>query len=92
MIQELGFYFADIPRENSEPGNIVLPPATSLFLISNTVNPEWEHHLVTWTLGQESGAGSQFLSLLEEGDRVAVWARAQVRSFPEYQLGVSVPC
>lgn len=78
MIQELGFYFADIPRGKAEPGNIVLPPVTSLFLTSNTVNPEWEHHLVTWTLGQESGEGTQFLSLLEEGDRVAVWARAQV--------------
>lgn len=80
MIQELGFYFADIPGEQTEQGNTVLSPVISLPVAKNAVNwRDWQHHMVTWTLGDRDGEGSQFLSLLGEGDRLAVWARAQVR-------------
>lgn len=78
MIQELGFHFADIPFDQNDPENIDPSPATSLFLASNASNLDWEHHMITWTLGNKDGEGCQFLSLLEEGDRLVIWARAQV--------------
>lgn len=79
MIQELGFYFAYIPGEQTEQGNTVLSSVFSLPMAKHTANRDWQHHSVTWTLGDRNGEGNQFLSLLEEGDRLAIWARAQVR-------------
>lgn len=75
IIQESGFYFADLPGGKSENADLDL---TSLFLTSNTSASDWENHFITWSRDKKDGDGHEFLSLLEEGDRIVVWARAQV--------------
>jgi hypothetical protein len=46
----------------------------------NNIQLEWKHQAVTWTRRDSDGKGSRLLSVVEEGDRLAVWVRTQVRA------------
>jgi hypothetical protein len=77
MFQAQGLYFKDIPNERNE-GTGTNPPVRSVQIARNTIQWGWQHHTVTWTRNGNNGNNCDFLPLLEEGDRLAIWARAQV--------------
>lgn len=77
MFQEQGLYFKDIPQERNESGGTG-PSVISVPVARNTIQWDWQHHTVTWTRNGNNGGNGGFLPLLEEGDRLAIWARAQV--------------
>lgn len=77
-IQEIGYYFEEIPNEGGNRQSTSSGTVTSLPFIKNRVDWQWQHHSVSWGQHNDMGNGSYILSLLEEGDRLAIWARAQV--------------
>jgi hypothetical protein len=78
-MQEQGLYFKEIPTEDNE-GRTAPSPAISLPFAKNNIQTEWKHQVVTWTRGESDGKGARFFSVLEEGDRLAIWVRAQVQT------------
>lgn len=75
--QEQGLYFKDIPQGRNEGAGTV-PSLISVPVAWNTIQRDWQHQAVTWTRNNNDGDDGGFLPLLEEGDRLAFWARAQV--------------
>lgn len=73
LIQDQGLYFKDIPSHLTPSDSEV-----SMTIICNAIRPLWQHHTLTWKLGGDDETVKDFLDLLEEGDRLAIWARAKV--------------
>lgn len=76
LIQDLGYYFEDIPTRDGFHENQT--PSISIPLINNPVGRRWQHHSITWSRVDCRNGGSHLIPLLEEGDRLAIWACAQV--------------
>lgn len=71
VLQDRGLYFKDIHRENQATPGITKP------VTKNKINRSWKQQVITWRL-EDGGEEASFLSILEEGDRLVIWARAQV--------------
>ncbi|KAJ5726960.1 hypothetical protein N7493_005987 [Penicillium malachiteum] len=80
ILQDQGFYFKDLPRKGSE-GSIEAANI-SLSFAQNSTQKRWKHHSVLWSRADSNGdsEGARFLSVLEEGDRLAIWVRAKVQT------------
>ncbi|KAJ5772185.1 hypothetical protein N7520_002714 [Penicillium odoratum] len=76
VFQEQGLYFKDIPGEKGEGSN-AKPAVRSVLIAKNAIQWDWQHHTITWTRDGSNGSGSRVLPLIEEGDRLAIWARTQ---------------
>ncbi|KAL2009603.1 hypothetical protein VTN00DRAFT_5410 [Thermoascus crustaceus] len=63
-----GWSFVEIPGTGGR---------TSIVLARNPVSRSWQTHEMVWDRN-DNEEKRQFVSLLQEGDRVVVWARAQV--------------
>ncbi|OJJ99339.1 hypothetical protein ASPACDRAFT_52732 [Aspergillus aculeatus ATCC 16872] len=78
MLQDRGFYFKDIPGRKDEDN--MRSPGVTRCVVKNKIQTGWQNHTVTWRL-EDGGENAEFLSLLEEGDRLVVWARAKFRGW-----------
>ncbi|RAH69920.1 uncharacterized protein BO66DRAFT_438624 [Aspergillus aculeatinus CBS 121060] len=72
MMQEKGLYLKDIPKELTKSSSEV-----SMTIIKNTIQFQWQHRGLTWKRGCDDEAAERLLDLLDEGDRLVIWARAQ---------------
>ncbi|KAJ6041303.1 uncharacterized protein N7446_010807 [Penicillium canescens] len=72
LIQDQGLYFKDIPSRTTQSSSQV-----SMTIIANAIRRHWQHHALTWRRGSDDETADHFLDLLEEGDRLCIWARAQ---------------
>jgi hypothetical protein len=68
QIAEHGWSFVEIPGAGGR---------TSIVLARNPVSRSWQTHEVVWDRNNNEEK-MQFVNLLQEGDCVVVWARAQV--------------
>jgi tetratricopeptide (TPR) repeat protein len=79
LIQERGWYFQTIPIPTLPEKNCTGCITQKLF--THYLSPLWNRKTWAWSknIHQDSAEPDvDFLSLLEEGDRLLVWARAQV--------------
>lgn len=75
QLQDSGYYFEDITTEDGDGEH--QRSAISIPLVDNQLGLQWQHHSITWSrLGGNDG--SQLISLLGEGDRLIIWACAEV--------------
>lgn len=72
LLQEQGWYFEDIPVLNTTNTNT---GCISRKILNNPVSSLWSSKKSTWSRAEPH---SDFISLLQEGDRLIIWARAQV--------------
>ncbi|KAJ5096690.1 hypothetical protein N7456_007411 [Penicillium angulare] len=75
VLQAQGLFFRTLPT-NDEPGpglHQVTQP-----LVRNRINRAWQSHTIIWRVGNLSEDGEGLLDLVQSGDRLAVWARAEV--------------
>ncbi|KAI3011196.1 hypothetical protein M752DRAFT_296932 [Aspergillus phoenicis ATCC 13157] len=70
VLQDRGLHFKDIPRGN--PAKLGIAKRVT----ANKIHRSWQQQVVTWRL-EDGGEEASFLSLLEEGDRLVIWARTQ---------------
>lgn len=75
QLQDSGYYFEDITTGDGDGERQT--SAISIPLVDNQLGLQWQHHSITWSrLGGNDG--SQLISLLGEGDRLIIWACAEV--------------
>ena len=79
VMQENGLYFKEIPTEGNK-GRTDPSSAISLPFAKNNIHIEWKHQAVEWTRRVSDDKGARFLSVLEEGDRLAIWVRTKVQA------------
>ncbi|EHA19678.1 hypothetical protein ASPNIDRAFT_52980 [Aspergillus niger ATCC 1015] len=83
VFQDRGLYFKDIPRENQATLGITKP------VTKNKIHRSWRQQVITWRL-EDGGEEADFLSLLEEGDRLVIWARAQFAGWVNFVKDVRI--
>ena len=77
VFQQKGSYLKDMPLNTSGSGGRG-SSTRSISVARNGIQWGWQHHTITWSRNVNNGKNDDFLSLLEEGDRLVIWARAQV--------------
>ncbi|KAI2900175.1 hypothetical protein CBS11852_2969 [Aspergillus niger] len=83
VLQDRGLYFKDIHRENQATPGITKP------VTKNKINRSWKQQVITWRL-EDGGEEASFLSILEEGDRLVIWARAQFAGWINFVKEVEI--
>jgi hypothetical protein len=48
IIQNLGFYFEDIPWKQNDGGSTDPSSVISLPIMKNTITWKWQHHTISW--------------------------------------------
>lgn len=76
VLQDQGLHFKDIPKQDTD-ADPAKPGAIEKRVTSNKIQRSWQQHVVFWRV-EDGGEEAEFLSRLEEGDRLVVWARTQV--------------
>ncbi|PYH37433.1 uncharacterized protein BO87DRAFT_413524 [Aspergillus neoniger CBS 115656] len=72
VLQDQGLHFKDISKQE-DPAK---PERIAKRVASNKIQRSWQQHVVFWRV-EDGGEEAEFLSCLEEGDRLVVWARTQ---------------
>ncbi|GLB02576.1 hypothetical protein AtubIFM57258_003934 [Aspergillus tubingensis] len=75
VLQDQGLHFKDIPKEDTD-ADPAKPGCIAKRVASNKIQRSWQQHVVFWRV-EDGGEEAEFLSCLEEGDRLVVWARTQ---------------
>ncbi|PYH67531.1 uncharacterized protein BO88DRAFT_343959 [Aspergillus vadensis CBS 113365] len=91
VLQDQSLHFKHIPKgEVSDPAK---PGAIAKRVASNKIQRSWQQHIIFWRL-EDGGEEADFLSCLEEGDRLVVWARTQfsgwINCVKDVEIKVSV--
>lgn len=71
VLQDRGLHLKDIPKGDSAK------PGIAKRVTANKIHRTWQQQVIIWRL-EDGGDEASFLSLLEEGDRLVIWARTQV--------------
>ncbi|RAK90269.1 hypothetical protein BO79DRAFT_208479 [Aspergillus costaricaensis CBS 115574] len=74
VLQDQGLHFKNIPKQDPDPAK---PGSIAKRMASNQIQRSWQQHVVIWRV-EDGGEEAEFLSCLEEGDQLVVWARTQV--------------
>ncbi|GLA65614.1 hypothetical protein AtubIFM55763_007590 [Aspergillus tubingensis] len=72
VLQDQGLHFKDISKQE-DPAK---PRSIAKRVASNQIQRSWQQHVIFWRV-EDGGEEAEFLSCLEEGDRLVVWARTQ---------------
>ncbi|PLB40262.1 uncharacterized protein BDW47DRAFT_116046 [Aspergillus candidus] len=77
-IQEAGWYFENIPvasggSENRDDGSAEI----SCTVVTNEASEEKQEHMVIWYRDTDDPNGRRVMPVLQEGDIIVLWARAQ---------------
>ncbi|BCS04676.1 uncharacterized protein AKAW2_80477A [Aspergillus luchuensis] len=93
VLQDQGLHFKDIPKEGNPDPDPARPGAIAKRVASNKIQRSWQQHVVFWRV-EDGGEEAEFLSCLEEGDRLVVWARTQfpgwINCVKDVEIKVSV--
>lgn len=76
VLQDRGLRFKHIPKQDPD-ADPAKPRSIVKRVASNKIQRSWQQHVIFWRL-EDGGEEAGFLSRLEEGDRLVVWARTQV--------------
>ncbi|GFN17011.1 hypothetical protein AtubIFM56815_004994 [Aspergillus tubingensis] len=75
VLQDRGLRFKHIPKQDPD-ADPAKPRSIVKRVASNKIQRSWQQHVIFWRL-EDGGEEAGFLSRLEEGDRLVVWARTQ---------------
>ncbi|RAH48713.1 CHAT domain-containing protein [Aspergillus brunneoviolaceus CBS 621.78] len=91
-IQEQGLYFKNLPMGHAQSSGDI-----STTLVKNNLQSQWQQQVATWKRGgnEDEKSAEHFLDLIEEGDRLVIWARVRFPGWrnevKEAQITVSAP-